>query len=906
MTPTRYGGPADQDLAEIFANSYVNRRIIRITATGRGAISMTHKAIQQVFQRVDLSRDDSDFTYFFDLLLAAEALAKTVTLGMVAAIGEDKERNRYRIEHALARSDGMGDWGRAIEDVLTGLASQYLVTSAHPEQSELTRLCRDGDWQYRSVSALKSALDGLGIESEELPVKSDMKRWFRLLSTLRNKTRAHGATRSTSVAQPAECLRESLNIFYENFSLFKRSWVYLHRNLSGKYRVSLVCGDATPFEYLKREPTHVLKNGLYIYWDCPRGISLAESDSDLIDFYFANGSFSGKKYELLSYFTDNKRYGDAQAFSIPPGTLPPSETDGRGELIPRGNCFSNAPESLVDYVDRAALEGELLTLLSDDKRPIITLRGRGGIGKTSLALRILEDVYLDQRYMTVVWLSARDVDLHMSGPKPVRPNVFSPDDMSKLYAKLVLSEETRAEKGFNARQFFEGQLQKSDSGPCLFVFDNFETTQNPLEVFTWIDTYIRLPNKALITTRLRDFKGDYPVDVSGMNRDESIKLINQVSAQLGIARHLTSTYVEDLIDQSEGHPYVIKILLGEVAKTGAAGNIPRLVAGSDEILTALFERTYASLTPCAQRAFLTLSAWNSLVPRLALEAVLIRSTGERQQVESGIEALINYSLVEVNIAPADNQEFLSLPLVASVFGKKKLNISPQKMSILSDAEILQMLGPTRRDGIQLGLAKRVERFVSAIAKRCESGESYEKYEPIIEMICRNYPQGWLVLARWHLEVGSEDGLKKARSELGRFLENEPDGAEVADAWRMLAFVCHRLGDTLGEVHAFVERAQLSEIPFFDVSNTANRLNQFLRDKGLELDTHEKQALAQRLATVMENRREEADSDDFSRMAWLAIHQGLEGDAQKYTAAGLEKDPDNYHCGRLARRLGLSE
>lgn len=867
---------------------------------------MNHKAIQQVLQRVALSKDDSDFTYFFNLLLAAEALAKTVTLGMVAAIAEDKERNRYRIEHTLVRADGMGDWGRAIEDVLTGLASQYLVTNAHTEQSELTRLCRDGDWQYASVLAMKRALDGLGIECEELPVKSDMKRWFRLLSTLRNKTRAHGATKAATVGLPAEYLKESLEIFYENFSLFKRSWVYLHRNLSGKYRVSSISGDPSPFEYLKRESTHTLQNGIYIYWDAPRIVSLAESDPDLTDFYFANGSFFGKKYELLSYFTDNKKYGDAQTFSVPPGTLPASETDGRGELIPRGNCFSNAPESLVDYVNRPDLERELLTLLTDDKRPIITLRGRGGIGKTSLALRVLEDVYLGQRYMTVVWLSARDVDLHMTGPKPVRPNVVSPEDMGKLYARLVLSDEARTAKGFSARQFLEGQLQNADSGPCLFVFDNFETTQNPLEVFTWIDTYIRLPNKALITTRLRDFKGDYPVEVSGMNRDEAITLINQVAGHLGISQHLTSSYVEDLIDQSEGHPYVIKILLGEVAKTGSAGNIPRLVAGSDEILTALFERTYASLTPCAQRAFLTLSAWNSLVPRLALEAVLIRSTGERQQVESGIEALLNYSLAEAHVASADNQEFLSLPLVASVFGKKKLNISPQKMSILSDVDILQMLGPSRRDGLQLGLAKRVERFVAAIAKRCESGESYENYESIIEMICRNYPAGWLVLARWHLEVGSEDGLKKARSELIRFLENEPNGPHVADAWRMLAFVCHRLGDTLGEVHAFVERAQLSEVSFFDVSNTANRLNQFLRDRGLELDYHEKQALAQRLATVMENRKEEADADDYSRMAWLAIHQGLDGDAQRYAAAGLEKDPENYHCRKLAGRLGLPE
>lgn len=867
---------------------------------------MSNKAIEQVMQRVALSKDDSDFTYFFNLLLAAEALAKIVTLGMVSAIVDDKERHRYRIEHSLARADGMGDWGRAIEDVLTGLASQYLVTDAHVEQSELTRLCREGDWQYASVSALKCALDALGIESEELPVKSDMKRWFRLLSTLRNKTRAHGATRSSDVGRPAELLKESLEIFYENFSLFKRPWAYIQRNLSGKYRVSLISESSNDFDHLRRESTHLLQNGVYINWDIPRFVSLIESDPDLTDFYFANGSFSGKKYELLSYLTDNKKHGDALMFSLPPGTLPASETDGRGELIPRGNCFSNAPEALIDYVPRTVLERELLSLLLDDKRPIVTLRGKGGIGKTSLALRVLEDVYQNDRYMTVVWLSARDVDLHMSGPKPVRPAVISPEDMGRLYAKLVLSEGKTAEKGFNAQQFLEEQLHASDSGPCLFVFDNFETTQNPLEVFTWIDTYIRLPNKALITTRLRDFKGDYPVDVSGMHREEALALISQVAGQLGIAQHLTGSYVEELIDQSEGHPYVIKILLGEVARSGVAGNIPRLVAGSDEILTALFERTYASLTPCAQRAFLTLSSWNSLVPRLALEAVLINSTGERQQVESGIEALLNYSLAEAHVASSDRQEYLSLPLVASVFGKKKLNISPQRDSISSDVEILQMLGPSRRDGIQIGLAKKVERFVATIAKRCESGESYEKYESIIEMICRHYSAGWLFLARWHVELGTESALEKAKSELTRFLEDDPNGSQVADAWRTLAYVCHRLGDTLGEVHAFVERAQLSEVPFFDVSSTANRLNQFLRNPELDLDQHERQALAQRLSLVMAQRVEEAEADDFSRMAWLAIHRGSESDARAYTLAGLEKDPENYHCRKLASRLGLSD
>jgi len=116
---------------------------------------MKHTVIDQVLQRAQIAKSDSDFTYFFSVLLAGEALAKTAILGLIAAIGDDKDRNRYRLEHSLARSDGLGDWGKAIEDALTGPASQYLLAEARAEQTELTRLCRPGDWQFDSVNELK-------------------------------------------------------------------------------------------------------------------------------------------------------------------------------------------------------------------------------------------------------------------------------------------------------------------------------------------------------------------------------------------------------------------------------------------------------------------------------------------------------------------------------------------------------------------------------------------------------------------------------------------------------------------------------------------------------------------------------------------------------------------------------
>ena len=65
---------------------------------------MEHQAIEQMLRRAELARDDSDFTYFSDLLLAAEAFGKLMTLGMLSAITDDKDRTRYRFEPGLFRA----------------------------------------------------------------------------------------------------------------------------------------------------------------------------------------------------------------------------------------------------------------------------------------------------------------------------------------------------------------------------------------------------------------------------------------------------------------------------------------------------------------------------------------------------------------------------------------------------------------------------------------------------------------------------------------------------------------------------------------------------------------------------------------------------------------------------------
>ena len=143
---------------------------------------MKNLFIEKVLERsIREKKESDDFTYFFSLLNVGETLVKTITLGMLAAIIKDKDRNQYRLEYDLVHTNGIGDWSKALDDILGGPASHYLLEEARIEQAELTKNCRKDEWQYRSISKLKETLEYLNIQSEGLHHKSESETMVSLI-----------------------------------------------------------------------------------------------------------------------------------------------------------------------------------------------------------------------------------------------------------------------------------------------------------------------------------------------------------------------------------------------------------------------------------------------------------------------------------------------------------------------------------------------------------------------------------------------------------------------------------------------------------------------------------------------------------------------------------------------------
>lgn len=862
--------------------------------------------IERMWERVEVARQDSDTALFLQLLYSGEMTLKIAAAAMVSAVLEERDRHRYRQLHRLVRADSLGEWAAAIEEILVGPASQFLTASARIEQRELTQKSKEGSWQYEAVSLLDRCLAQTGSRRDDLPLRLDGRRWFSMFVELRNNTRGHGVTHGEHCARVSPALERSIRLLCDNLKLFQRSWAYLHRNLSGRYRVTKLSADSGPFDFLKSTPSVNLDDGVYVHFDDNVKVELISSDSEASDFLLPNGAFNGRRFELLSYLSGNKSEADALPYLAPATELPSSHTQGVELLDVQGSCFANLPAMPAGYVNRPQLESELSRRLSEDRHCIITLHGSGGIGKTSLALAVLHSIAQTDRFGAIAWFSARDIDLLIEGPKVVKPHVLTETEIAEELVQLMQPGEAH-DSGFQPLSYLSKTLAHSPIGaPLLFVFDNFETVRSPADVFVWIDTYVRPPNKVLITTRFRDFKGDYPVEVSGMSEPECDQLCNETATALGIRKLITPEYRTELYRESSGHPYVIKILLGEVSKARQLKKIERIIASREEILDALFERTFNGLSPAAKQVFLTLSNWRSTIPELAVEAVMLRPGDEKLDVEAALDELKRSSLVETTLS-ADKNILLTVPLVAAVFGKRKLRVSLMKAAVEANTEILRYLGAAQKTDSQRGIGPRVKLMFSGMAATVgKSEDKFKEYLPIMEFVAQKYPPAWLLLARLFEESDVEGKLERAKEALGRYLEAAPRSKEQMQAWQKLAEYCHRTQDRVGEIHALVEMSQLPEMPFTEISSAANRLNGLLRFHQF-LDLYEIKVSLRKLAQTMVSRvTDEGDATDCSRLGWLYLHLGDGTKARHLIERGLDLEPENQYCLKLKAKLAQEQ
>ena len=301
--------------------------------------------LDRMFDRVERAREDSESAYFDDLMYFGEFTLKVIVAEIVAALDDDREQHRYDLEYRLVRANGIGEWNRALYDALTGPANLQLVAEARTSAQALTEKFGPGSdtWQRRAIDALSVADAVEAGKGGDTRRKRSMRDWCDMFVWLRNRTRGHGlrpprrrdrrAWRSAS--HWGNC---------RGVPRVSPPWAHLHRNLSGKYRVSYLSDEKVPFAHLKNEDSHTFANGTYIVFDRPRFCALLITDADLNDFFVPNGQGSAIGFEVLSYLTDDQQTVKTDRYSLPAAARAQSETAARQGLDVVGNLLTNMPE----------------------------------------------------------------------------------------------------------------------------------------------------------------------------------------------------------------------------------------------------------------------------------------------------------------------------------------------------------------------------------------------------------------------------------------------------------------------------------------------------------------------------------------------------------------------------------
>ena len=160
--------------------------------------------------------------------------------------------------------------------------------------------------------------------------------------------------------------------------------------------------------------------------------------------------------------------------------------------------------------------------------------------------------------------------------------------------------------------------------------------------------------------------------------------------------------------------------------------------------------------------------------------------------------------------------YIRTPTTAAAFGRRRLKVSPLRPVVEGDVALLRLFGPRGR---RRGVDRQFDRFARAAADEIRRGDAgLDRYLPILEAAGRMRPRLWLLVADLHEAFGSGWSAADQTAEaLRNYLEYH---TEDGDAWRRLASAYRRAGDAFAQVSALVERAELAETPFADVSYAA--------------------------------------------------------------------------------------
>jgi tetratricopeptide (TPR) repeat protein len=272
-------------------------------------------------------------------------------------------------------------------------------------------------------------------------------------------------------------------------------------------------------------------------------------------------------------------YEEDQKFPHP-NNLPPADYDPDGGFIGRKTDLK-----------------KIANLVFGDLHRVWTITGAGGVGKTALAHQFCQNVLSKPEipFDGVVWVSAKEERLSITGIEPIDPTVRNYEDLlDNILETFGWFDDL--EKPLEVKKESVDVIVQAGQKGILLVVDNLETIRDA-RVIEFIKDFPP-PSKVLITSRLGLGEVERRYHLKEMSRDDARTLLRTVAREKGADRlaELPDDVLSKYVDKMSRYPLAIKWVVGQVS---LGKDIDLAVGGltesSGDVARFCFEHIFESL-----------------------------------------------------------------------------------------------------------------------------------------------------------------------------------------------------------------------------------------------------------------------------------------------------------------------
>lgn len=316
-------------------------------------------------------------------------------------------------------------------------------------------------------------------------------------------------------------------------------------------------------------------------------------------------------------------------------------------------CQNNLPPENYDldggFVGRDKEVRTINKLIKSDQDRIITITGAGGVGKTSIALKIAYSFLSDPQNLfdAIIWFSAKTDKLTEKGIVPLESQIRSDEqlisDILSIVDKATLENFKSANVPLDSYKAHLSNIFSSQK--CLLVIDNLETIIRNDNLIDFIKNVPR-PSQVLITSRkgLGEIERRYPL--SDMLEKDAIQLFKVVAFNRNRQDllRIKNENISKLVKKVKCYPLLIKWSIGKVCLGKDINEaFSEIFAGDSEIAKFSFNDVFTLLSQDEKHVLFSMIIYGDQAISKSLLMHLANLTEE--QFENSIENLILTSFI---------------------------------------------------------------------------------------------------------------------------------------------------------------------------------------------------------------------------------------------------------------------